>query len=369
MKVTIIGGGNIGTLMAAEFSHRGHTITVYTPRVKEWNNKIKVNCNIQSNSYIAEIALATDDLERAIENADYIFITLPAMVLQDFCETIKKYVKPNQKIGMIPGCGGIEFILQELINKQCIIFGFQRVHAISRLEQYGHSVNELGRKTQMQVGCIPNKHVNAISNDMESLFDMDCLALDSYLCVTLTPTNPILHTARLYSLFNKCDVYEQNVLFYKSWNNDSSETLLECDMELQNICTELDKMDLTSVKSLQVHYDSFSAQDMTAKLSSISSFQNIKSPMKQVDNGWIPDFTSRYFLSDFPYGLCIIKSFAHILNINTPMIDKVLKWYAYICGKEYYVFDKFCGKDLAHLPLPQNHNLIDKECIYKFYKL
>lgn len=42
MRITIIGGGNIGTLMAAEMAHNGHSVTVYTKRADKWSKIIKV---------------------------------------------------------------------------------------------------------------------------------------------------------------------------------------------------------------------------------------------------------------------------------------------------------------------------------------
>lgn len=32
MNITVIGGGNIGTLMAAEAANKGHNVTVYTSK-------------------------------------------------------------------------------------------------------------------------------------------------------------------------------------------------------------------------------------------------------------------------------------------------------------------------------------------------
>ena len=39
--------------------------------------------------------------------------------------------------------------------------------------------------------------------------------------------------------------------------------------------------------------------------------------------GWIPDFNSRYFTEDFPFGLEYIRDLAREYGISTPTIDKV----------------------------------------------
>jgi hypothetical protein len=48
--------------------------------------------------------------------------------------------------------------------------------------------------------------------------------------------------------------------------------------------------------------------------------------MKQTAEGWIPDFKSRYFTEDFPFGLRFIYELAHKHNHPCPTIDKVYHW-------------------------------------------
>lgn len=89
--------------------------------------------------------------------------------------------------------------------------------------------------------------------------------------------------------------------------------------------------------------------------------------MIRMEKGYVPDFNSRYFKEDFPYGLCIIKSFCEIVELNTPMIDEILLWYEAINGLNYYMEGKFEGKDLTDLLLPQNYGLMCVEDIVEFY--
>lgn len=45
MNITVVGGGNIGTLMAAEAAAKGHNVTVYTSRPGEWGKMLKYMIN------------------------------------------------------------------------------------------------------------------------------------------------------------------------------------------------------------------------------------------------------------------------------------------------------------------------------------
>ena len=42
MNVTIIGGGNIGTLIAAELAKKNHKVTIYTSKPEMWHHEITV---------------------------------------------------------------------------------------------------------------------------------------------------------------------------------------------------------------------------------------------------------------------------------------------------------------------------------------
>lgn len=88
----------------------------------------------------------------------------------------------------------------------------------------------------------------------------------------MTPSNPILHTTRLRTLFgdwHEGAVYESMPLFYEEWDDASSELLIACDEEVQEICRALPEFELQFVKSLRVHYESPTVEAMTRKISSM----------------------------------------------------------------------------------------------------
>ena len=94
----------------------------------------------------------------------------------------------------------------------------------------------------------------------------------------------------------------------------------------------MDRLDLQNVRSLRLHYESDTVEAMTKKLSSIKSLHNLSSPMKRVESGWVPDFSSRYFTADFPYGLAIIDELAAVLGFDAPNIKNTMDWYCRVTG-------------------------------------
>lgn len=329
MNVTIIGGGNIGTLMAAEIAKAGHDVSIYTNKIKDWNTTIEVADNKNNLLYEAPIKQITDDLKEALTHTDMIFITYPAFKFDELAKKMVKLVNGNEAIGIIPGSGGAEFAFKPLLEKGCTLFGFQRVHSIARLKEYGKRVLMLGRKPDISIASIPSAAAEKISNILMDIFKIPCNILPNYLNLTLTPSNPILHTTRLYTMFKewrKGIIYNKNILFYEEWTDEASDMLIKCDNEVQSLCNKI-PLDLSMVKSLKEHYESYDIKAMTKKISGIEAFKGLTSPMKEKDGGYIPDFESRYFTADFPFGLKIIKDMAELFELETPYIDIVWKWY------------------------------------------
>ena len=329
MNITVIGGGNIGTLMSAEAAYKGHSVTVYTSKPHKWEKCIDVydsNENLLIRGVMSKI---TDNMELALKDADYVWVTVPAQVFPIIAKKMAPYATSKQKIGIVPGFGGAEFIFRSEIEKGCTFFGLQRVHSIARLKEYGKSVYQLGRKKCLEVGVIPLGYSEEICKDMSSIFDMPCESLPNYLSVTLTPSNPIFHTSRLYSLFKDWHegiTYPRNILFHEEWNNEASEIMIACDNELQSLCRKI-PLDLSSVESLQDYYESHSPEEMTSKIRSIKAFKGLKAPMIEIENRWIPDWNSRYFIADFNYGLKVIKDISDLFDVPTPTIDMLWQWY------------------------------------------
>ena len=336
MNITIIGGGNIGTLMAAEAADKGHAVTVCTSKPDLWKKEIEVY-NSDDNLLIStQISKITSSMKDAVSGADHIWVTVPGEAFMDTAARMLPYATKGQKIGIIPGFGGAEFAFKKLIDKGCILYGFQRVHSIARLKEYGKSVYQLGRKHKIEIGSIPATNVSDICDFIESVFNIPCVPLLNYLSVSLTPSNPILHTSRLYSMFKDYkpgEKYNRNFLFYKEWSLEASKLMISCDDELQLLCKTI-PMNLDNVHSLKDYYESYTAEDMQRKISSLDAVKNLKSPMTEVEGGWIPDFNSRYFRTDFPYGINVIIKIADIFNVDTPTMDEIWNWYRDLVSNE-----------------------------------
>ncbi|RVU97544.1 hypothetical protein EII22_05175 [Coriobacteriales bacterium OH1046] len=333
MEIAVIGGGNIGTLIAAEFAARGHSVRLRASEPQIFSKTIDVFDTDDGLILQGTLSCITDDLAVAVDGAEMICITYPTFMFRDLGEKLAACIEAGQTVCVMPGAAA-EFFFGACIDKGAALLGLQRVHCVARLKERGKSVYMLGRKAELQLASVPARIAQDRASVVAELFEMPVRVLPNYLVETLTPSNPILHTTRLCSMFSSWEpgiVYPANILFYESWDDASSELLIACDDELQRVCRALERMldiDLSEVLSLKAHYESPDAAAMTAKIAHIPAFKGLTSPMRQVAPGqWAPDFTSRYFRADFPYGLKIIKDFAAFAGIGTPHIDHVWEWY------------------------------------------
>ncbi|MBP3857839.1 MAG: NAD/NADP octopine/nopaline dehydrogenase family protein [Ruminiclostridium sp.] len=330
MRITIVGGGSIGTQFAVHCAEKEHDVIVFTSEPDLFDGHINIVDENGITTHEGNVHKATNSQKVAFENAELIIITFPAMLMDDIAKVIYEYADNKAIIGVVPGSGGSEFAFRKCIERGNIFFGIERVPAIARLVKKGKTVKSTGYRSDLHVASIPRCEVDKCCDLVQKIFDIPCLPVPDYLCLTLTPSNPILHTTRLRTIFKDYHngvVYQSIPLFYEEWDDESSELLLACDDEVQKICKALPEFQLCYVKSLREHYESPTASAMTKKISGIAAFKGLKTPAIEVEGGFIPDFHSRYFTADFSYGLTVFHQIAKLAGVSTPNIYGTSSWY------------------------------------------
>lgn len=329
MKVSIIGGGNLGTLMAAILAKKGNEVIIHTSKPEKFCKDIEVYSSKENLLFTGSISKATNDWKEAIEDAELIWVVVPPQMFGETVEAMLPYVTKGQLVGIVPGAGAAEFVFAPLIQKGIQFFGLARVPSIARLKEYGKATYMLGEAPELLVGSIPTKSATDICKIIQPLFDIKCRPVANYLVVAFTPSNPVLHTSRIYAMFKDYipgNVYPENELFYEAWTIDGAEVLLNCSDELQQLCKAI-PMDMRDVESMQHRHDIRTPEELAKRICSLDRLKGLYSPVVKVENGYIPDFNSRYFVSDFPYGIKIMIEVADLFNVDTPTMDLIWEWY------------------------------------------
>jgi hypothetical protein len=77
--------------------------------------------------------------------------------------------------------------------------------------------------------------------------------------------------------------------------------------------------------------------------------------MRQVEDGFVPDFKARYLTEDVPFDLLVTRGIAELAGVDMPVIDRVLVWAQAQLKKEYLVAGRLEGADLSATRAPQRY--------------
>lgn len=357
MKVCICGGGSLGHVMAGVLSSKGLEVNILTGRPKEWEKELEIFLPDTNKTIKGKLNKVSSDPKIVIPHMDYIFLCLPGFLIADTLKKIEPFLSEKSIIGSVVSSNGYFWMVKSILPPENSFFGFQRVPYIARYKEYGASAYLKGYKTHLKASILNSKDKKKIQEDLFNFFDTPVEILESIWPAALTNSNPILHTARLYSLFKDYSKdqlpYKEEPLFYEEWDINSSEILIQCDNEFQAIIKEL-PFNQDEIPTLLQYYESKDATSLTMKLQSIKAFKGIRLKMKKRNGGYIPDWEDRYFSEDIPYGLLIIKGIAQEVKIKTPTIDAIILWAQKNMGKEYLINGKLQGKDILETGIASN---------------
>lgn len=311
MNIGICGGGNLAHAFIAEFCiYPNISINLYIRRPDKWSTTIN-NLSLTNINHIS-------DSEDILTNLDIVIITIPTSSHFEFANKIKSYISENTLLIVTPTIGASYFIFESYFPNNPIAY-FQRVPYISRISEYGKSVN-YSKKNYLDVyfsRCL-DCHKDFISSYICPNFK----EVDNFWFVVFSNSNPVIHTARIYELSQIDYPASRMPLFYKEWGNIASKYSLQMDDDIQNI---LNTLGINNFKTLKEHYEVANIMEFTHKINSIKSLANITSPMCiQNDNKYYFDIKSRYFTEDLPYGTCFIKYIATLLNVETNILDFII---------------------------------------------
>ena len=332
MRVCICGGGNLGHVAAGFMAARkDFEVTVLTRHPERWDQRLSIECP-DGATLLGRLSLVTSNPEEAVAGADVVLLCLPGNSIRSVLLQIKDFLPAapvrETAVGTVVSSTGFWNEALAILPADVPLFGLQRVPFIARTAEYGHKARLLGFKKSLQVAVEHTTRKEELRVAVERMFDTPTVLLDNYYEACLSNSNPLLHPARLFDLWHdwhREDVYARVNLFYEEWTDEAAQLYIDMDSELQRLLTVL-PVRKGCIPNVLDYYESTDAASLARKLRSIEAFKGIEAPMRQVAGGFVPDFQSRYFTEDFPYGLALIQRMARTHGIATPTIDRVCQW-------------------------------------------
>lgn len=326
MRICICGGGNLGHVCAGFLANRGHQVSILTTKPECWSRILEIVA--PDGSFEGKLAQVSSLPEEVIPQAEIVLVCLPGFAIHDELTKIKPYLSNKCLVGTVVSSTGFFFEAFKVLPTDIALFGFQRVPFISRTIEYGQKAELKGYKESLHVAIEQTEDKKSVRVVLERLFEKPVTIADSFYEVSLSNSNPILHPSRLYTMWKDWQpgiIYPRNPQFYAEWTLEASTLLLQMDEELLQLLKTLGLKE-GSIPPVLDYYESSDADSLTQKLRSIKAFQNIASPMKAVEGGFIPDFNSRYFTEDFPFGMRFIVETAQKHHVSIPTTENIYHW-------------------------------------------
>lgn len=333
-RICICGGGNIAHALAAVFSAR-ESVSVFTRSPEQWSDRVFYEVGSSNAMHTGRYKLnPTHDLN-FVSAAECLVVCVPRFAIRDLLNTINSAVHCGQTVFFIPGPAGMEEIVAGYLARGIDTIGFQRSPFVARIREYGHSVWVSGVRSVSRLAFSRAEIAERWIRFAEGMIGGRMTTLSSFLTFTFSNSNPLLHPCRIVELLKgeRNGGYVNCPFFYRDWTDASSRLYIQADREMYRaFMAYASGADVADYESVLSHYESATPEELTVKIQGIESLRSIAAPWKRDASGlWRPDFTSRYFTEDVPFGTQVIRDYAAVKHIQTPTIDFLINAVQNVC--------------------------------------
>ncbi len=265
--ICICGGGSLAHVCAGVLASRPDTqVNILTRHPQDWAERITVT-DPDGRIYEGAPATVSADAREALQGCTLVLLCLPGFAIRETLERIRPHIGPAVAVGSIVSSTGFFFAAHSVLDADTPLFGFQRVPYIARTGEYGRSALLLGYKPELAVAIEHTPDAEALRALLEKLWSTPTRLLGSHYEASLTNSNPILHTGRLYTLWSQWhgEVSERPILFYREWTDDASRLLLDMDAEFMQLLQVL-PVGKHAIPSLLDYYECSDAESLTRNL-------------------------------------------------------------------------------------------------------
>ncbi|MGB3366513.1 MAG: NAD/NADP octopine/nopaline dehydrogenase family protein [Acidaminobacteraceae bacterium] len=334
MKVAVLGSGNGGCALAADWALAGNEVRLFDFEQFDTNIKaIIASGGIETTGVIdgfAKLAYVGHDIEETISDVQLIFVVGPAYSTAAFGKAVKQYLRKGQIVCVCPSsCGGAivfknaldvplydeEYIISETstLPYACRVYEPGKVHVY-------HKIND-----GIYIAAIPGKYTKKVFDMFETVHPGSSPSKSIFMTMIQT-ANTIIHPAVTLLNASRIESTNGDFLFYEDGATPAAGRLMKgLDTEKLAISEVLDAGLLPDieVKILQ-EYNTVACYE--TGYSSAPGFKGIKA-QSQLDH--------RYFNEDVGYGLVFISELGKQIKVKTPIIDAMILIVSTIMNRDY----------------------------------
>ncbi len=312
-KVAVLGGGNTGCVMSAEFTLRGFDVTLYEEK-KYWHEHID---GILANGGVvtltgndvtgdAHISRITDDLSSAIEDADVIFVSLVSWRHEEIGSKLKGVLKSGQTV--IFSAGNFASIrMRQIWGMDAPVVVGEMMGNIFPSRMVDDRTALIGMKlAPKMVAAFPASDTEKLIQAVSPV--LPCTAGRNVFEAALNSPNVVIHLAG--SLTNLCNAERDE--HFKMYLDGLSPSVLNCMKAVEEEKRAV--MDRMGYK--MVIHTSFIEQLMEYdKYPQFELFRNLEGPTSRLH---------RYINEDARCGDCLLLDLGKRLGVQMPTLEALM---------------------------------------------
>eukprot|EP01006_Ploeotia_vitrea_P008608 TRINITY_DN20664_c0_g1_i1.p1 TRINITY_DN20664_c0_g1~~TRINITY_DN20664_c0_g1_i1.p1 ORF type:complete len:841 (+),score=43.40 TRINITY_DN20664_c0_g1_i1:111-2525(+) len=401
-KVVVVGGGNAAHAALAVLGSQPNVelsiLANYADDAERINKGLESNGGAMTGKDIlgarelkGRARLVTNKAADVIPEADLIFLAVPAFGHRACLVSIAGLLKKGAIVVAMPAQSGFNWEAISSLGpaaNNVIIAGLTTLPWACRILNYGVSVEIRGWKQRVGCAVHPARDTERVAERLSSLLSPVLVEpIPSFLAITMTPLNQVVHPAIMYGSFNNWDgsPYKTAPLCYEGMSDVTAKCISDLTYDVLEIKAALQKeyptLDLSMIVDLKTTLLATYTPEIVDKSTLQSCFSTNKAytgltvPMAVFgggtphEGGLQPDFQCRFLSEDIPYGLAVMKGVGELLDVKTPAMDKILLWGQKKLNKEYIAEDgSFTGKDLRETRAPQAFGIHTKRALVQSAK-
>ena len=337
-KVAILGAGNGGLTAAADLSQRGFDVTLYElPQFASNLEGVKKRGAIllqePTGESLNNIGLVTTDIEKAIQNAQVVMLTIPGFAVEAFAEQLAPVIDENQII-LLNGAAAMGCV--RFVNKAKEM-GIYKNFKIAELNTLTYGTRAFASEARVElslrvkkvfISAYPAQNTDEIASICRQLYDKLVVAKNIWQ-ITLENGNPEVHPGP--SLLNAGRIEYSNGEFwlYKEGITKHIANIIKAVEQERIALGKAFGFDVDG--AIQGRYErgyfSTNKGEIHELFNNSEVFTAIKGPLS---------VTSRYFTEDISTGLVLWSNLGKVLNVPTPNIDAIITLGSSLLKTDFY---------------------------------
>ncbi len=324
MKIAVLGSGNGGCTLAADWALSEHEVNMFDFKEFPKNlDGIREKGGITLEGAIegfGKIAYAGHDIEKVLEGADLVFVVGPAFSTEAFGKACKPFVKKGQIFIVCPGSCGGSMIFKKAIGKKVedddvIVAETSTLPYACRAIEPGRVKVFLKLRAGYHIAAQPSKYTEKVYKLLSTTLYPNIVCGKNILHTTLLNDNPVIHPAVTLMNVGLIERTQGDFYFYEEGVTPAVGRLMEA---VDNERIALGKkmgIHLISVPESDFKQGYLEEADYENGYQKGEAFKGIKAQ---------PQLDQRYMLEDVGYGLVFMSELGKQIGVETPIMDSII---------------------------------------------